>query len=105
MAEQPEDFIPAASSEQYSNFTKSLMYRDFQAEIDIRIEDLRNILELPEYLLKEKGDETHDMIRGAVKFARELKDVFETLRLQAVDYEETLKKEAEIEEDEHDSQS
>ena len=97
------DFTPKATPEQYQDFLEGFIHSDFLMEMDVRIEDLRNLLEIPQHLLTGNGDENHDMIRGAIKFARQMKDLFNTLALSAEDHRQTVKLEDSLQEDEHDS--
>lgn len=101
--DQVNDFVPSASPEDFKGFLKSKIHIDYQTELDIRIEDLRNLLEIPDHVLKDKGDESHDMIRGAIKFARQMKDLFNTLLLGAEEALQTKEIEEAIQENENGS--
>lgn len=76
------DYKPVSSISSLRDFSESAVYKDFLAELDVRIEDLRDFLEVGD------GKKFHET-RGAVAFARQVRDIFSDLvENRAADAEE-----------------
>ena len=54
-------------------FLTGSIYKDFQMELDIRIDQLRYVLEDPEAALPHRA---HDITRGGIRLLRDMKNVF-----------------------------
>ena len=67
-----EDYKPKSSVHELERFIESTVYTDFINEIDVRIEDLRDVLESADNKLVHSA-------QGAIKLAREFKDIFECI--------------------------
>lgn len=67
------DYKPNSTINLFDAFLDSGVYEDFLGEMDTRIEDLRDFLESGD------GKKFHET-RGAVAFARQVKDIFINLR-------------------------
>lgn len=74
-----QDYKPKASPEMYAEFMKTVIFHDFQEELKVRIEDLRDLLEMPESELSR----SHESIRGATLCIRQMFNVFNDLKQNA----------------------
>jgi len=63
------DYKPISSVSAFQSFLDSNVYEDFICELDVRIEDLRDFLESGD------GKKFHET-RGAIAFARQVKEIF-----------------------------
>ena len=76
-----ESLVPKTSPEGIRKFMEGHLYRDFLTELDVRIKECRDAFEVPE---KELADGiTYEMTRGAVRFAREVKEIFDDILISA----------------------
>jgi hypothetical protein len=66
------DYKPKSAINSFKLFLESGVYEDFLNEVDVRIEDLRDFLEFGD------GKKFHET-RGAVAFARQVKDIFTSM--------------------------
>jgi len=67
-----KDFKPKSSPEVLKGFMEGCVYKDFLGEIDTRIEDLRDFLEVSD-------SKKYFAAQGAVAFARLVRGIFENL--------------------------
>ncbi len=72
------DHEPLSSPGMLRNFMDSVLYKDFKTELAIRIEDLRDFLEVS------KGKHYIEA-QGAVAFARTVEDIFQDLLSNKLD--------------------
>ncbi|MHA1288241.1 MAG: hypothetical protein ACTSPB_12630 [Candidatus Thorarchaeota archaeon] len=75
------DYSPISSSGALKSFQETSIHKDFQAELTVRIDTMRDMLEASE---KELETDSHDMIRGAVKVLRQIYYVFKNLEDNAL---------------------
>ena len=83
-----KDYKPRATPSMFDEFMKTAVYADFREELLTRIEDFRDLLEVPEATLT--PGITHENIRGATALARQVLNIFTDLKLNA---QEDLKRE------------
>jgi len=76
--EDGRDYIPITSPGAIEQFLTGSLYQDFINEINLRIEDFRDLLESPEKVLTDDGLST-EAIRGGLKCAREMMSIFNDL--------------------------
>jgi len=86
--EEGRDYIPVTSPGAIEQFLTGSLHQDFTNEINLRIEDFRDLLESPEKVLTNKGLST-DAIRGGLKCAREMLLIFNDLLNNSVTANET----------------
>lgn len=78
------DCKPKASPGVIQHFMDGIVYQDFINELITRIESFRDLLEYSE----EELNESSDTIRGAVKNARQMLNIFEDLKNMAIQDQE-----------------
>ena len=73
-----KDYKARSSPGDLDQFLTSMIHKDFLGEIDCRINDMRDVLEVAD-------SKSYIQTQGAIKFARMLKDVFNDMALNAKD--------------------
>lgn len=70
---EERDYKPRSSPGIIDEFMKSVLYGDFVAEVELRIEKLRDLLE-------EASSKGFLEVQGGIRFARQVLDIFEDLK-------------------------
>lgn len=83
-----KDYKPRATPSMFDEFMKTAVYADFREELQARIEDFRDLLEMSELTLT--PGVTHESVRGATALARQVLNIFVDLKLNA---QEDMKRE------------
>ena len=77
------DYKPRATPGMFEEFMRGVVYQDFKNEIDVRIENARDMLEAPESQLNDGI--THENVRGLVISLRQMQSIFTDLMLNSAE--------------------
>ena len=66
------DYKPVSGPGAFEEFMQGSIYKDFINEVDLRIEDMRDVLE-------EAETKVYHKTQGAIKLARQFREIFNDL--------------------------